>query len=711
MKKTNLSLLFLGALFSLPACITSFPFPDNANAALSEGASPFRLSNHTYTTLVPDEAPSNKTPSFIPDYISAPAGNPFLPGILETPDIVVYDGVYWVFTSQPSDECGKSAILAFSSPDLVTWMSHEKVLDATAFHAGLGSHPWPCEVSSPSSAYRDGKYYLYIILNPTSNMDDIEFSLLLSKIGGIAVGVADHPAGPYTDGRLMAQDSFPGPLLMRHGFGGTNMQLIDPSVFVDDDGEVYLYWGNCRTSEKGRCSYFNAEGDPSLRILKLNENMVQLGGDALSWGGLVTPEFFSDSASVFKRGGTYYMAYGSTRFRRLSEDKQGAYSIRYATSPHPRGPWEYRAILLSKLDESSDLPSHPSVVNVPGTDVFYMVYNRVDLAEYEFWLETLPGMTWVNKLNGNRPVSFDRRVAYERLEFDDKGLIKRARMRTQDNFDDGIMDDWGVYTNGDFRVRNEKLVGRNGLATIMSTNWFDTVVAEADIQLSSTTAAYGSAGVVVRARPYPGNQEHPYDRPFDYTGTYAGISMEGGGRVMLEAAGEDYMYSLPRERRYQMYSVPMPIERGKTYHVRLTAVDDVLKVFVDDMMKPRIVSTCQDEGNFNFRSDGRAFRPWCWVLDFPSPPKTSRWLPPPRIEKHPQLEGEVPFGNVGVRAYEATAEFDNFSASGLVPRSGSSGRPIIGNIGSGSLEDVRGGGCHDGARSRVSDRKAMVCKP
>ena len=71
---------------------------------------------------------------------------------------------------------------------------------------------------------RDGKYYLYYCLD------------FLPEIG---VAVCDTPAGKYeflgfvrhADGTLLGQ---------REG----DLGQFDPGIFIDDDGEIYLYSGN-----------------------------------------------------------------------------------------------------------------------------------------------------------------------------------------------------------------------------------------------------------------------------------------------------------------------------------------------------------------------------------------------------------------------------------------------------------------------------------
>jgi beta-xylosidase len=75
---------------------------------------------------------------------------------------------------------------------------------------------------------RDGKYYFYATVDHAT-------------IPGRAIGVAvsDKPEGPFVDARgsaLITNDmTLEAPIAWDD---------IDPGVFIDDDGQAYLYWGN-----------------------------------------------------------------------------------------------------------------------------------------------------------------------------------------------------------------------------------------------------------------------------------------------------------------------------------------------------------------------------------------------------------------------------------------------------------------------------------
>ncbi|NIP59266.1 MAG: family 43 glycosylhydrolase, partial [Gemmatimonadetes bacterium] len=91
------------------------------------------------------------------------------------------------------------------------WTLHEEIFSAEQC-VWCVTRAW-----APDVAYRDGCYYLYYYFRNDDGMP-----------GGIGVAVSDRPQGPFTN---VTED---GPLVDGH----------DPSVFIDDDGQAYLYMGH-----------------------------------------------------------------------------------------------------------------------------------------------------------------------------------------------------------------------------------------------------------------------------------------------------------------------------------------------------------------------------------------------------------------------------------------------------------------------------------
>ena len=95
--------------------------------------------------------------------------------------------------------------------------------------------------------------------------------------------------------------------------------MIDPAVFIDDDGQPYIYFGG-----GGKCS-----GG------KLKANMTELDGTVQPMTGL---EDFHEATWVFKRNGIYYLTY--------ADNHPQHNQMRYATSTNALGPWTYKGVYL-----------------------------------------------------------------------------------------------------------------------------------------------------------------------------------------------------------------------------------------------------------------------------------------------------------------------------------------------------------------------------
>ncbi|MFG2383136.1 family 43 glycosylhydrolase [Streptomyces avermitilis] len=254
---------------------------------------------------------------------AVPTRSPVLPGLYADPDIQYLDGRYWIYpTTDGFPGWSGTQFKAFSSKDLVHWKDHGVILDLGPDVAWADNNAW-----APAIAERDGKYYLYFCAEQQ-----------------IGVAVADSPAGPF-------KDALGKPLVAKGQLAG---QMIDPAVFTDDDGTSYLYWGNGH-------GY----------VVPLNDDMVSF--DATKVKDITQPDF-REGSFVVERQGTYYFMW--------SEDDTGSenYHVSYATGPSPLGPWTKRGTILSKRPEYGIKGTgHHSVVNVPGTDDWYIVYHRFAL--------------------------------------------------------------------------------------------------------------------------------------------------------------------------------------------------------------------------------------------------------------------------------------------------------------------------------------------
>jgi hypothetical protein len=208
----------------------------------------------------------------------------------------------------------------FSSADLIDWQDHGIVFDARR------DTSWAWLAYAPDMAYRNGKYYLYF----PDGADSI----------GVVVG--DSPEGPFTDplGKSLVNKSMP----------NCDVQwCFDPGVFIDDDGQAYLYFGG--------------GGPGNARVIKLNSDMISVNGDAVT---IDAPNFF-EASYMHKRNGIYYFSY-STDF------SQGAATIDYMTSDNPMTGFEYRGTILPNPWDNLDNNNHHSIVEYQ--DQWYIFYHN-----------------------------------------------------------------------------------------------------------------------------------------------------------------------------------------------------------------------------------------------------------------------------------------------------------------------------------------------
>jgi len=246
-------------------------------------------------------------------------GNPLVDHIYTAdPSAHVFEGRIYVYPSHDQDDATSYNMTDYhvlSSANLVDWVDHGVVLD-------VDDVPWAASrMWAPDCAYKDGTYYFYF---PARTSDGEK------RIG---VATSDSPAGPF-----VPEDSY---------IEGTNE--IDPAVFIDDDGQAYLYWG-------GNTCY----------VAKLDETMKQLDGEVVE----LAVDYFYEAAWMHKKDGIYVLSY-STKYHPDTSD----HIIVYATSTSPWGPFTYQGIVNGDV---SGITNHHSTVEYKGQ--WYLFYHNSDLS-------------------------------------------------------------------------------------------------------------------------------------------------------------------------------------------------------------------------------------------------------------------------------------------------------------------------------------------
>ena len=309
------------------------------------------------------------------------SGNPLFPGWYADPASIIVDDTYWIFPTW-SDHYGelrysnltdyqiklrenainqqylKQTFLdAFSSKDLVSWEKHEKVLDVE--HVEWAAY----SIWAPAITEKEGKFYLFFGANDIQSDDEP---------GGIGVAVADSPEGPF-------RDYLGKPLINKFHHGA---QPIDQYVFKDVDGLYYLIYG----------------GWSNCNIGMLNDDFT--GFTPFEDGSIfksITPEGYVEGPFMFVRKGKYYFMWSEGGWMGPN------YRVAYAIGDSPTGPFERIGTILQENPEIARGTGHHSVINIPGTDDWYIIYHR-------------------------RPADTEnphhRNVNIEYLYFDDDGYIK-----------------------------------------------------------------------------------------------------------------------------------------------------------------------------------------------------------------------------------------------------------------------------------------------
>jgi hypothetical protein len=209
--------------------------------------------------------------------------------------------------------------LCYSSTDMVHWESHGSPLSVKAF-AWARADAWAGQVIE-----RNGKFYWYVPMQHAT-------------IPGKAIGVAvsDSPTGPFTDARGSA-------LITNNMTKATNISWddIDPTVFIDDDGQAYLFWGNTK------CYYS-----------KLKANMTELDGPIQ----VVDLPKYTEAPWIHKHKDLYYLSYAYGFPEKTA----------YATAPKITGPWTFRGILTEIAGNCNT--NHQAIIEYKGRS--YFIYHN-----------------------------------------------------------------------------------------------------------------------------------------------------------------------------------------------------------------------------------------------------------------------------------------------------------------------------------------------
>lgn len=239
----------------------------------------------------------------------------------------------------------------FSTSDMVNWQDHGIIWNSRR------DTSWARLAFAPDIIERNGKYYLYFPDGGSS----------------IGVAVADRPEGPY-------RDPIGGPLVSRSTPNANVEWVFDPNVFIDDDGQAYLYFGG--------------GGPGTARVIRLNDDMISTRGSAIT---LNVPDFF-EAIYMHKRNGIYYLSYSTTPAAGMRID--------YMTSRSPTSGFTHRGTILNNPWENNNNNNHASIAEF-NNDWYIFYHNRA-------------------ASNARGGTTYERSINVERMTYNSNGLINRV---------------------------------------------------------------------------------------------------------------------------------------------------------------------------------------------------------------------------------------------------------------------------------------------
>jgi arabinoxylan arabinofuranohydrolase len=264
------------------------------------------------------------------------AQNPIIQTIYTAdPAPMVYKDTVYLYTGHDEDSSSFFTMndwRCFSTTDMVNWTDHGSPLSYKTFSWAKGD-AW-----AGQCIFRNGKFYWYV---PVKKADGKGFAL--------GVAVSSRPAGPFADA-------------LGHSLTPGDWSDIDPTVFIDDDGQAYLYWGN-----------------PALKYVKLNEDMISYSGEIVTVSfadggfgkiseGPKPRSQYVEGPWFYKRKGLYYMLYPAGGVPE---------HLAYSTSKGPTGPWVYQDTIMPVIGKGGAFTNHPGVIDYKGKS--YLFYHNGDL--------------------------------------------------------------------------------------------------------------------------------------------------------------------------------------------------------------------------------------------------------------------------------------------------------------------------------------------
>lgn len=228
----------------------------------------------------------------------------------------------------------------YSTKDMINWTDHGTIFGQSSFEWG---HTWCFRAWAAQAVERDGKYYLYVPILRKGATEEAD-----SPGYGIGVAVADNPYGPY-------EDAIGKPLIEGDWYD------IDPTVYIDDDGQAYLFYGQ------------------TLKYALLNDDMISLKTQPKTFQ---VPNYV-EGPWFTKHDGTYYFMWAGRGGN--TDAHKGGETLHYAYCDEPLGDYTYGGLLQETTKGvtnedgsiSGSFTNHPGVCDFKGHS--YLFYHTTEL--------------------------------------------------------------------------------------------------------------------------------------------------------------------------------------------------------------------------------------------------------------------------------------------------------------------------------------------
>ena len=281
------------------------------------------------------------------------------------PSVHVFNGKLYIYpshdveTNSPENDNGDQ----FAMRDYHI-LSMDKINGPVTDHGvalDIKNIPWAGrQLWAPDCAYKNGIYYLYF---PVKDKNDVFH---------IGVATSKDPAGPFRAEPQPIKGSF----------------SIDPAVFIDTDGQRYMYfggiwggqlqrWHSGKYEPNGSKTDLQKDNEPAIscKVVKLTADMKQFDGqvrDVVILDDAGKPLLGKDHDRRFFEGSWMHKYRGKYYFTYSTGD---THYLAYATGDKPFGTFRYKGTFLKPVQGWT---THHSIVEFNGK--WYLFYHDTQLS-------------------------------------------------------------------------------------------------------------------------------------------------------------------------------------------------------------------------------------------------------------------------------------------------------------------------------------------